>query len=91
MFSGSWSPTSDFEDVEVLWPEPKRCAVCLYLFYRGVKLIMKFEKMDNIKNTQGDKNEHEEGLNSRREVVEHFESSRLNNMPAAYKQSAEYM
>ena len=49
MFSGSWSPTSDFEDVEVLWPEPKRCAVCLYLFYRGVKLIMKFEKIDNIK------------------------------------------
>ena len=24
--SGYWSPGSDFEDVEVLWPEPKRSA-----------------------------------------------------------------
>ena len=50
--------------------------------------------MDGIsfpQNTQGDKNGHEEGLNSRQEVAEHFESSRLNNMPAAYKQSAEYV
>ena len=50
--------------------------------------------MDGIpfsQNTQGDKNEHEEGLNSRRELVEQFESSRINNMPAARKQSAEYM
>ena len=50
--------------------------------------------MDGIsfpQNTQSDKNEHEEGLNSRQEVAEHFESSRINNMPAAYKQSAEYV
>lgn len=50
--------------------------------------------MDGIsfpQNTLSDKNEHEEGLNSIQEVVEHFESSRLNNMPSAYKQSAEYM
>ena len=25
--SGYWSPNSDFEDVEVLWPEPKRFVV----------------------------------------------------------------
>ena len=50
--------------------------------------------MDGIpfqQKTQSDKNEHEEGLNSRREVVEHFESSRLDNMPPAYKQSAEFV
>ena len=42
--SGYWSPNSDFEDVEVLWPEPKR-----YRIFFCVKLTFKREGLLHVK------------------------------------------